>query len=160
MLITAAFGAVNTGLSIYYQILNPDKSVFVSRTNSGVTELVAGSGLYGVEIADSTLIGRTVVWDINGTGKTCSESFDNTPPAQATVNDAAATTTVFITTLSSSVNDFYNGSYLLFVNGSLKDQARLISDYVGSTKTITLAAALTSAPANGDRFIVLGRSGS
>jgi hypothetical protein len=160
MLVTAAFGTVNTGLSVYYQILNADKTVFLARTNSGVTEIVAGSGLYGVQIADASLIGRTVVWDIDGTGKTCSETFSDIPPVEAAVNDASATTTVFITTLTSAVTDFHKGSYLLFTSGSLAGQARSISAYNGTTKAVTLGAALTSAPANNDRFIILGRSGT
>lgn len=49
--------------------------MYLSRRNTGVTELVAGSGVYGVEIADASLTGRTVVWDIDGTTKSSSETF-------------------------------------------------------------------------------------
>lgn len=79
MLITADFGSVNTGASVYYRVLNPDKTVAVARTNSGVTELISGSGVYGVEVSDSTLLGKTVVWDIDGTSKAASETFPNWP---------------------------------------------------------------------------------
>lgn len=75
MLITASFGTANTGLDVYYRILNADKTVNQSRRNTGVTELVAGSGVYGVEVADAALVGKTVVWDIDGTTKSSSETF-------------------------------------------------------------------------------------
>jgi hypothetical protein len=47
--------------------------VYAARTNVGVTELLAGSGVYGVEVGDLT--GKTVVWDIDGTTKGSSETF-------------------------------------------------------------------------------------
>ena len=71
----------------------------------------------------------------------------------ATVNDAAATTTSFVTTLSSSVNDFYNGRILTFTSGALAGQQTEITDYVGATLTVTVVA-LTAAPANGVSFVV------
>lgn len=75
MLITAEFGTANTGATVCFRILNADKSVFAARTATGVTELVAGSGVFGVQVTDSDLAGRTVVWDIDGTAKTASETF-------------------------------------------------------------------------------------
>ena len=74
------------------------------------------------------------------------------------VNDAAASTTVFITTLASDVDNYYNDADLQFTSGALAGQARKILDYTGATKTVTLATALTSAPANSVTFVVLGRS--
>ena len=72
----------------------------------------------------------------------------------ATVNDAGATTTVFVTTLASTVNDHYNGRLLTFKSGTLAGQQATILDYAGATQAITLQAALTSAPANGSEFVV------
>src|SRR5674476_1213509 len=79
MLITCSFGTRNTGADVRYQILNADKSVWVSRRSTGVTELLAGSGVFGVEVGDTILAGRTVVWDIDGTDKSAGDSFP-TPP--------------------------------------------------------------------------------
>ena len=76
----------------------------------------------------------------------------------STVNDAGASSTVFITALTEASDDHYNGAFLLFVtSGNLIGQARRVSDYDGATKTITLASALTEAPANGAAFVILGR---
>lgn len=74
---------------------------------------------------------------------------------QSTVNDASASTTAFITALTNSTNDFYNNAVLTFTSGNLNGQTRRISDYDGTTKTITLSPALTSAPGNGDAFTIV-----
>ena len=74
------------------------------------------------------------------------------------VNDAGATTTVFITTLTGYGDDFFNGAFLLFTDGTLQGQSRKISDYTSATGSITLASALTAAPANSTPFLILGRS--
>lgn len=69
------------------------------------------------------------------------------------VNDAAATTTAFVTTLGSAVNDYYKNRIITFTSGALAGQQREITAYTGATKTVTVAA-LTSAPANGVTFVV------
>lgn len=75
-----------------------------------------------------------------------------------TVNDAAATTTVFIgdSGLSSS-DDFYNGCLLVFTSGTNKGIAEKVSDYTGSTRTFTMANAFPNAPANSTPFVILGK---
>jgi hypothetical protein len=73
----------------------------------------------------------------------------------STVVDASATTTTFVTGLTSAVDDFYNDSMLVFTDGALAGQVRAISDYVGATKTIILEEALTSAPVNGVAFTIV-----
>ena len=73
----------------------------------------------------------------------------------STVIDASATTTTFITGLTSSVDNFYNDSMLVFTDGALAGQVRAIYDYIGATKTIILEEALTSAPVNGVAFAVV-----
>jgi hypothetical protein len=78
MLVTCSFGTINTGKTVYYTILEPDKSVYVSRRNTGVTELLSGSGVYGVDLEDAILLGRTITWNIDGTNKSASETFYTT----------------------------------------------------------------------------------
>ena len=73
----------------------------------------------------------------------------------STVIDAAATTTTFVTGLTSSVDNFYNDSMLVFTDGALAGQVRAIYDYIGATKTIILEEALTSAPVNGVAFAIV-----
>lgn len=73
------------------------------------------------------------------------------------VNDAGASTTVFIGDSSlSAVDDFYNGSVLVFTSGTMRI-ARRITDYTGATKTFTFGTAFPAAPANGVTFDIIGR---
>jgi hypothetical protein len=54
----------------------------------------------------------------------------------------------------SATNDFYNGRVIIFITGTLAGQATDITDYVGSTKTLTVTA-LTSAPSSGDTAVIV-----
>jgi len=70
------------------------------------------------------------------------------------VNDAAPSVSGFVTNLPSAVNDFYDGSLLIFTSGALAGQSHQVDTYTGATKAMTFAALdrWTSAPANGDTF--------
>jgi phage tail sheath protein FI len=54
----------------------------------------------------------------------------------------------------SSQDDAYNNAYLRFTSGALNGQARLISDYVGASKTFTFATPFSAAPAANDQFVI------
>lgn len=64
---------------------------------------------------------------------------------------SATTTTITFTSGASAVDDFYNGLMFQCMDGVLANASGtgLITDYVGSTRTATLAAALPSGPAAG-----------
>lgn len=74
---------------------------------------------------------------------------------QASVNDAAASTTAFVTDLTETDNNFWNRNALIFTSGNNKGQMRKIHTYNGSTKAITLYTALAHAPANSDTFVIV-----
>lgn len=66
-------------------------------------------------------------------------------------------TTVFasISTHLSAVDDYYNGRTIKFfgnVTSALAGIEKVVSDYAGSTRTITVSVALGTAPAAGDLF--------
>ena len=73
----------------------------------------------------------------------------------STVNDAGASTTVFITALTETTTNHYNEQLVYFTDGALEGQVGVIFDYNGGTKTITLDEALTEAPGNGDAFDII-----
>lgn len=76
--------------------------------------------------------------------------------AAAVAADGSNSTTTFKTDLASSVNDFYNGDYILFVSSSaLNGQVRKVVDYVGSTKFVTVSPPTTVAPTSGDKFVLI-----
>ena len=87
-------------------------------------------------------------------GKALRQIKEGVVVEEATVNDAAATTTSFVTTLPSAVDNFYIDVSLVFIGGVLAGQSRPILSYDGPTKTIVLDEALTSAPADGVGFII------
>lgn len=70
------------------------------------------------------------------------------------VNDASASTTAFVTDLTETTDDHYNGRIIVFTSGNLAGQATDITDYTGSTKTVTVTA-LTEAPADNDTFVIV-----
>lgn len=107
--------------------------------------------------------GVDLIWDELMTGHTTNQTAgkilkgisEGWISAEASVNDASATTTSFITDLTNATDNFYNDTVLVFITGTLTGQSRPITSYNGTTKTVTFDEAFTSAPANADQFIIL-----
>lgn len=95
------------------------------------------------------------VWDEARSGHATAGTFGE--GFQALVHGQAITgtlsTTQMTTNLTEATDDHYNGRIVTFITGNLAGQATDITDYVGSSKRITMTA-LTEAPANGDRFVI------
>lgn len=72
------------------------------------------------------------------------------------ISDVAPIVTDFDTDLTEA-DDFWNGSFIVFTDGALQGQARKINDYANTNGNITVTA-FTAAPANGDPFVIIGRS--
>lgn len=62
-------------------------------------------------------------------------------------------TTQMSTNLTEATNDHYNGRLLTWVTGNLAGQQTDITDYDGTSKTLTFTA-VTEAPADGDAFVI------
>lgn len=73
---------------------------------------------------------------------------------RASVSDASPAVNSFDTDLSESTDDFYEDSRIIFVSGDLAGQSRIVDSYTGANGTIRVTPALTSAPADGDVFIL------
>lgn len=81
---------------------------------------------------------------------TATESFT----VDTTIN--AATTTVFESSCTEATADHYNDGRILFVAGALKGQRKNCTDYrLNGGKGEFTVDALTEAPGNGDRFIII-----
>lgn len=78
---------------------------------------------------------------------------------EGTVNDASAAADSFIGNAElSDDNDSLIGGVLVFVSGDLSGlPGRRISDWDGTSKVFTFSDPFPFAPANGDRFMVVGR---
>jgi hypothetical protein len=132
-------------------------------TTAGRTIAVSSAGAVELDSAATAAL-VDLIWDEPLTGAThnvatsSGKRLRQTTAFQqidSTVVDASATTTTFVTGLTSAVDDFYNDSMLVFTDGALAGQVRAILDYVGATKTIILEEALTSAPVNGVAFAIV-----
>ena len=146
--ITASTGRVTVGT-------NADKTGY--SISGSITTLDGLNDPTAAAIADAVLDESLAAHNTGGTlGKAIRQIKEGVVSAESTVNDASATTTSFVTALTNAVDDFYNDKILVFIGGALTGQARIISDYNGTTKAITFDEATTSAPANGDGFIILG----
>ena len=70
--------------------------------------------------------------------------------SEADVSDTAqagsTSTTIVLAAASSATNDIYNGRYILITGGTGSGQLRVITDYVGATKTATVSPAWTTTP--------------
>lgn len=74
---------------------------------------------------------------------------------QGSVNDAGATATTFITTLTATDNDTYKGRLITFRTANLSKQSAVIEAYNGTTKAVTVTVDhLTNAPNNGSEFVI------
>jgi hypothetical protein len=123
----------------------------------GASELAADAV---AEIADQ-------VWDEIASGHTTSGSYGDkfgkhlpailfglTTSGGSTTAVPMNTTTGLDGGVPSTVDDFYNGAVLIFTTGALAGQRTSVTDYVGSTKILTVTA-ITAAPATGVNFILV-----
>jgi len=148
----ATGGGVGTPSQVADAVWDASLAAHVAANTFGSTNQVAGSGLSSSQVADA-------VWDevltgathniTNSAGKKLRQAAD-TVAYSGTVNDAAASTTSFvIDSGASAVDGFYKDQTFVFTDGALDGQARIIATYTGTSRTVTLDEALTSAPVNG-----------
>jgi hypothetical protein len=71
--------------------------------------------------------------------------------------DAGNGATSFKTDLTSTVDSYCVGSYLKIASGTLINEVRRISAYNGTSKVVTLSAALTATPADGVEFYIVNQ---
>lgn len=147
---TAVIGALGAGLT-----------ALASQASVDVIDGIVDDILTDTAAATPALI-ADAVWDEALTGATHNVATSAGKRLRAvgdavggTVNDAAASTTVFITTLTAKANDFYNDQIMLFVDGNLAGQCRAISDWIGASGTCTVEEPWSEAPANGDAFDII-----
>ena len=131
-------------------------------TTSGITNIILTDGarydiakiapIIAAAVLDEVLSGHNAAGSL---GKALRQIQEGIISIEASVNDAGATTTSFITSLTETATSFYSDLTLVFIDGALKGQAKPILSYNGATKLMTLGEAFSSAPADGDSFIIL-----
>lgn len=160
---TDDIGVAGAGLTA---INLPDQTMNITGNLSGSVGSVTGS--VGSVAAAVTIDAGSVdaIWDevlsggthnvSNSSGRRIRELADASILSQDTFQAGSTTTSVVLASADSSVDDFYTHQVIRIIDGVAIDQVRVISDYVGSTRTATITPALvTAAPASGDEYEVL-----
>jgi|MDSZ01.2.fsa_nt_gb hypothetical protein len=88
-----------------------------------------------------------------------SASYANLEASAGTIIKSTATSgshslTTMITNLTEATDDHFNGRVLIFTDNALSGQATNITDYNGTTKTLTFSQ-LTDTPASGQGFVIV-----
>ena len=130
-----------------------------------VNAILADTGTDGVLLAataDSAALVDSVwdevisVGDHAVTGSAAEHLRAVIPAVEGTVDDVTPNTTDFTTDLAGGyANDFFNDQMIVFTDGDLSGQTRPILNYIDATGEIEVEEAWTSAPANGDSFVLV-----
>ena len=172
--VTVATNNDKTGYSI-----SGVKQTLDSLNDIQATDIVSGGAITtsGGAVSNVTLVATTTtntdmltvgaiadaVWDelfsghnVAGSfGKIVRQIYEGVVSKDGQVDDTGATATTFITNLTETTDGFYHDKVIVFTSGDLSGQARHIETYTGSTKSVTVSQAFTSAPADSDEFLIL-----
>lgn len=163
----------NLDANPFYQVYS---GVLPMNVSGNLTQLDTGryggtftatSGVFGYNIPYSIKVSGVM----NNTAISTNKSFEIKSPAiieadlstdvlgqlgyPTGVIASVSSTSQFTTNLPSSLDDVFNGAVLRIVStGNMYGVARIVSDYVGSSKTVVLNKALPATPDIGTRIIV------
>ena len=105
----------------------------------------------------SALVGGKMDSDVTAIGGNTTSATNLSASALGIVTGACEgvpSTTVIQTDLAEATDDHYIGRVVVFTSGAAANQATDITDYTGSTGTITVTA-LTTAPSATDTFVIV-----
>lgn len=112
----------------------------------GAAELAADAV---AEIADA-------VWDELTSGHTTVGSYGQSDaPIRASTAQAGASGTITLDASASATDDLYNGCWIVITSSTGAGQARLIYDYVGSTKVASIAPAWITNPSATSIYMIV-----
>ena len=121
-------------------------------SSADVTAAVPTAASIADAVLDESLSGHNVAGSV---GKALRQLKEGVISVEGSVDDSSATTTTFVSNLTETTDGFYHDKVMVFISGDLAGQARHIETYTGSTKSITVSQGFTSAPADGDEFLIL-----
>lgn len=161
-----ADGDLVTAASTPDSELSQDSGTFADATNEA-TELATSSGMYYLDLIATEMdtVSTTIIVKTGTAGaKTTPLTLHpiRLPVIRTGTAQAGAGSTITLDSGASGVDDYYNGCYVNITNNSPANalgQARLITDYVGSTKVATVAAAWGTNPSSASTFEVLQSPG-
>jgi len=138
-----------------------DGATFADCTNEA-TEIATNKGMYFLDLTATEMNTDCTCITVHLTNTDAKDTPIVLYPAseedalyrlESAVNDASASTTVFVTDFTEVTTDHYKDAFLKFTLGANIDQVRLITGYNGSTKAVTCNA-FTDAPADNDTFVI------
>jgi hypothetical protein len=94
------------------------------------------------------------VLEINGNSTSATQLALSAATIESGAAEGTPSTTVIQTDLAETQDDIYIGRVVIFTSGAARGEATSITDYTGSTGTLTVTA-LANAPAAGDTFVIL-----
>lgn len=122
---------IATSTGVYYLILTG------TELTCDIAAIMAKSATSGMKTTVATLYPRKLVTLRSGTS----------------ASGGSATSTIVLDAGASSVDDYYNGMVCVAtIDGNI--EARVISDYVGSTQTASVVPDWNVAPDNNDTFVI------
>lgn len=152
--ITVTTGQVTVGT-------NNDKTGYTASTvtdKTGYSISGTKTTLDALNDLSTTQVGDAV-WDESLSGHQTAGTagrnltFAGTILAETTLTGTPNTTT-FQLTAGSATDNFYNDMEIVFASGNAAGLSRIISDYTGSTKTITVDEALPVTPTAADAVVI------
>lgn len=154
---TLTTGATKSGLALVSTDVKiiKDGGAAVSATNAPVE--IGSTGRYSLTLtAAETNCGYLHIFVEKSGMRPCDFGGDtDEQPAAAVVTDGANSSTVFVTSLTSTVTDFYKNCLVSFTTGALAGSGpQKVTGYNGTSKALTFGVAFTGTPAAGDLFIL------
>jgi hypothetical protein len=139
--------------------LSQDSGTFADATNE-FTELATSSGVGYVDLTATELDTTITAVKIASTGAKTTIAVLNPrrlPIIRTGTAQAGAATTITLDSSASAIDDYYVGCYVNITNDTptnARGQARVVTDYVGSTKVATVATWGTN-PSSSSTFEIL-----
>lgn len=149
-----AAGRLAAAFTTQYNVAAP---VFTAASVNQTGDSFARLGVAGAGLTDLGGMSTTMKAQVQTEAEDAlvAKNLDRKVLATFTVNDVGATTTQFITNLTSATDNFYQDAIVQFTSGANSGcTPKPCSSYVGSTKTVVVGEAFPSAPANGDTGII------
>lgn len=122
---------IATDSGVYYLLLT------ATEMTTDVAAVIAKSATSGMKTAVATLYPRKLVTECSGTS----------------ASGGVSTSTIVLDANASTIDDYYNGMVCIATIDS-NVEVRIISDYVGSTKTASVVPDWNVAPDNSDTFVI------
>lgn len=154
-----ADGDLVTGASSLDTEISKDGGTFADATNEA-TEVATGSGVYFIDVtaAERECDNTTGITKTATAGaKTAFWSIYTEQSIRSNKAQAGATSSITLDSGASATDDYYNNTLIWLPT---LNEARFITDYVGSTKVATVDRAWGTNPSSGTPFAILPAAGS